>query len=203
MVDIIKKDLENLYGWNYLYPGLTDEEYNQTKELIKNDYGFFDVILNFDDYKQLDSLKNSIPDNFDSSQRKLVINSIIGQYINYKIVKSADVEKYDYSQLEDALFGESFEKYRESKWILFYKLPELLKEKAKTKENQEARLLLLLDSIEDIHLQKAINSIISSRSITLFGYTTKDDLLSYYTDQGKLLQDPHDYITKTKILRRW
>ena len=202
MIETIKKDLESLSGWNYLYSDLTDEEYKQTKELIKDDYGFLDVVLNFDDYKQLDNLKNSIPDSFDSSQRKLVIKSIIEQYVNYKIVKSADVEKYNCSELEDVLFGKSFEKYRESKWILFYRLPELLKEEAESKENKEARLLLLLDSIEDIHLQKAINNIISSRSITLFGYTTKEDLLSYYTDQGNLLQDPHDYITKTKILRR-
>ena len=201
MLNEVKRDLENHYDWNYIYYSLSNEEYDKVKELVRKDYGFLDIVLEFDDYEKLDKLKNNIPQDL---YVDMITSSIIEQYVNYKIVKQLPKNRYaDISRLENELFSGDFDVFKNSKWLFFYRLEELLKKEALKCENKYARILVLLDSIDDIDLQRKINDLIVFRTnIAIMGYTTKEDLLIYGTTNNVFIEDPHDYISKIKKIER-
>ena len=187
ILDNIKHDLCNHHYDNMIYT-LDESEtsvYEQVIELLKKDYGFLDIVLDFTDYDRIKPLFLKYPN---------AIPFIIEDYVYYSILSKANINIEDYDinsreQLEKMYNGEEFEIL----WI--EKVLEKLKEKAKETENGEARVHFLFDNIDDVRLQQEVNALFYTRSgnVAFMGYHTKP-LLSKCTTTGDRVDPVHDYI---------
>ena len=65
MFDVLKINLNDNDYDNHIYLGLNSDEINDLQQLLKNDYGCLDVVINFNDIHRLDGLINSISNNLD------------------------------------------------------------------------------------------------------------------------------------------
>ena len=166
-----------------------------------------DIVLDFEDYYKLNTLFEQLTNN--DLKLKYTINN---DYINYCILKKAGIETIDSdistSEIGKNLFRGDIFKYMNCDSLLFnldVYVP-LIKKASKTK-NKKCRIHFLLDSVENVDLQKCINDFISYRcDIAMMCYTT-DDLLTYYTTNKNIIENVHDYIKiesdeKEKVLRK-
>lgn len=179
----------------YEFSSSEKEDYNKIISNLGQDYGFLDIILKFDDYYRLESLFEKIPDN---SNRQMIINTIIKQYINIKILKQINVDTkeifdVDLNKLEMDLFCGDIKRLMSTKWLMFETVEKLVQKKAIESQNRYARMFFLLDDVYDKQLQKNINDLFAWRgSIAMIGYTTKK-LESYTTTNNQLVESTHDY----------
>ncbi|MBQ7140170.1 MAG: hypothetical protein IJO32_01550 [Bacilli bacterium] len=202
MFKIIEQQIKDNGYDNHIYFGLTDVEIYCLKQILKKDYGYIDLIINFDDSKKLSQLINSIPKNLN---HELIKSIIYEQYINYKILKAGNISDENIgistNELENILFSDNFENFRKIDFILYMTLEKELK-----KLNKKTRLHLFLDDVNDILLQIKINDLIYSRqSLILMVYTVKDKLITHTTSNNSFIESPHDYRSfyknKEKILK--
>ena len=198
MFEILKQQLKDNEYDNHIYFELDNNEIEELKQLLKNDYGYMYILISFDDSKKLNKLINSIPKNLDQN---LIKNIIYEQYINYKILKESNILKNN-NELENILFSDDFERFKDMNFILYMTLEKDLKTL-----NKKTRLHLFLDEINDSLLQNKINDLIYSRqSIILMGYISKDKLITHTTSDGNFIESPHDYRgfykDKLKILKK-
>jgi len=198
MIKILEQQLKDNGYDNHIYFGLKKLEIEKIILCLKNDYGYNDIVINFYDSKKLTKLINSIPTNLN---QELIENIIYEQYINYKILKESNITK-NIIELENILFGDNIEKFKNMDFILYMTLEKELK-----KQNKKTRLHLFLDDISDILLQRKINDLIYSRQSLIFmGYTSNDKLITHTTSDGNFIESPHDYRSfykdKTKILKK-
>lgn len=181
--------LENEY-YHHLFTNVENSQIYLIKEKIKES-PFLDIVLEFYDFNRIDELINSIP--IDHPNRKYIEQMMIQDYLYYKIIENLDLEDYDKKNLKKGLFSSSFEKYKKIKnhpiWMF---IDDDLKYLTKNNTSKKARCHFFMDSVDDIRLQREINSLYVS---VLMGYTTKDKLSTYYSSTGNLMEDPHDYVT--------
>ncbi|MBE6154553.1 MAG: hypothetical protein E7163_03165 [Firmicutes bacterium] len=197
MFNILKMDLENNDYDNHIYFGLTLEELKEINTLLKNDYGFIDLVLDFSDINRLYSLIESIPDHLDNERIKGIIYE---QYICYKLLEQISIPRYlkifKYKDIEDVkkiIFSNNFEQFANMKFLNFGILERDIAEDVK-EENKRARLHIFFDKVNDKVLQRFINTMIGSRmSIAVMGYSSKEELITYNTEMNQVIENPHDY----------
>ena len=195
MFDILKMHLSNNGYDNHIYFCLTENEINELKLLLNEDYGYIDLVIDFDDLNKLDKLINSVPED---SDKTLMIRYIYSQYIIYKIVSQIEInDEYNMigsiEEKKESIFSGDFELFKNSKITLFMIIERELEKLAKNK-NTRARIHFLLDGVNNKILQQVINDFFYLRSpICFMGYTSKDSLLHYYNTMGSVLESPHDY----------
>ena len=193
----MNKELENYILGNEHYHHLFTNVYDEI-ELIKekiNESPFLDIILEFYDFKEISKLINDIPEDY--SNKKLIESYILSDYLHFKIIENLELDSYDKDDLKKGLYSGSFDKYKDINdhpiWMF---LDQDLKKLANDTNKIKARCHFFMDSVDDIRLQREINSLYVSRTSTvLMGYTTKDKLSTYYSSTGNLMEDPHDYVT--------
>ena len=205
----IERDLNSHYHDNIIYQ-LNENEtdtYEQIKKLIKEDYGYLDIVVSFEDYEKLNALFKQL-----SNKNKHLKHTINSDYINYCILKGADIETIgsdvSVSRIGKNLFGGDIFKYMNCDSLLFdFDVSEQIKKKAQTTKNKKCRIHFLLDNVLNVDLQKCINDFIAYRcDIAMMCYTTKD-LLTTYTTNNNIIENVHDYIRiesdeKNKVLKR-
>ena len=207
-MDILKRiegDLNNHYHDNIIYQ-LNENEtdtYEKVKDLLDEDYGYLDIVLDFKDYDKLNML---------FKQSDIIKHTIINDYLNYCILKGANIDTlvFDISipEIGEYLFGGDASKYISCDSLYFYfDVYDHLIEKAKTTKNKKCRIHFLLDNVTDIDLQKCINDFISYRcDVAMMCYTTKN-LLTHCTTNNNFIENVHDYISveseeKEKVLKK-
>lgn len=199
ILDYIERDLNSHYYDNVIYSLAESEKdkYEEIKRLLESDYGYLDIVLNFDDYDKLKPLFEQLPKN--EIERNIIKNMIISDYLSYSILSKANIDTLNYnisvSKIGENLFGGNINNYIDAEDLFFsYDVCEPLKKKAQTKKHQKARVHFLLDYVEDVRLQKCINDLFAYRSdIAMMGYITKE-LLTYQTIQNGMIENVHDYI---------
>ena len=184
MFEILKNNLsENSYD-NHIYFGLSNEEIVNLKELLKNDYGCLDIVMNFDDISKLDNLTNHIPNNLDQN---LIKKYIYQYYLYYKILGVVE----ENNELKKILFYGNIDQFRDYKIIMFSSVLQKLELFA---NNKRIRLHFFLNEHHNKYLQKQINDLIYMRiPVAIRCYTTDDNLITYLTSDGSMLESPHDY----------
>lgn len=198
MFEILKQHLKENYYWNELYFGLTLEEKKNLRELLKLDYGNVDFVMDFRDFSKLQSLIDSIPE---AGPRGFAMHIIYEHYTCYKLLSQINLPDYlKYSsvtsleEVEKILFSGTFLELLEKVRFSFDLLSRDISDEAK-KENKKARMHIFMDEIPNSLFQIWINTLIGSRlPITIMGYSTKEELLTYQTYfEGQIIECPHDY----------
>ncbi|MBR1377200.1 MAG: hypothetical protein IJ565_05295 [Bacilli bacterium] len=191
----VESDLQSHYYDNRIY-FMSEEEkdkYEKIKELLKKDYGFLDIVLEFDDFNELDKIFDGIQsnDNYDNIKHR-----IINQYLNYKMLKNANIDEYhktNVSDIEKDLFSGDIEKIANMDLLSPIITNTIIKTKAKDTKRGYGRVNILLDSVNDAFLQSHINDLIVYRgNVAIMGYTTKE-LVTYYTSSGGIIENIKDY----------
>lgn len=197
ILDYVERDLNSHYYDNIIY-FLTEEEkekYIKIRELLEKDYGYLDIVLDFDDYYKLKPLFDKLPK--DEIQRKVMKNMIISDYLNYSILSKAGIEinrGVSVSKIGEALFSGDLKKYIDNEDLFFnYDVCEPIEKLAEKTTNKKARIHFILNNVKDKRLQQNINDLFVYRcDIAMMGYTTKE-LLTYHASNGEFMQDIHDY----------
>ena len=204
ILEYIKNDLNNHDYDNIIYflDETEKDKYEKIKELLNNDYGYLDIVLDFNDYNKLKPLFEQVTDK-DMESYKIMI---LSNYINYSILNKAGVENLIdviVPKVAEDLFSEDLDKYITSgDMLLNYEVFEAIKDKAKEEYKKYARIHYLLDNVDDIMLQKCINDLFVYRSsIAMMGYTT-EKLLAYSTSNNHPLERVHDYISIESDVKR-
>ena len=177
-----KNDLNNFARWNniYYFDETEIDKYNEIKELVKQkkDYGFLDIVMDIDDFEEIERRYERLKDQHMSKLECLYI---------------LIMQKAGFDMKEDDL-------------VIFHTFKSDLNRKANEQGKKYTRLLFLLDSIKDIGLQNAINELICNRDITIMCYTL-GPLLTYATTNGNVIVNVHDfsaignYKVKKKVLK--
>ncbi len=179
----------------YLFDETETDCYEETKNMVKGNYDFFDIVPDLSDYGKL---KEQI-DKLDPSLRC----SAVKDYLLYKIFIAANIDKEFYEEQIKKQFDGDF--ITECVDILL-DYANGIKEKAKKEKNGYARVHFFLDDIDDIYLQEAINDLIYARcSIAVMCYTTKDLITCSTTSGGTdIIENSHDYrkIESRKRIKR-
>ena len=203
MSDELRINLRGMNEWNAICYFSDDEQeaINQYLDEVKEDTDYYNVVLDFSDCDKLQNIINTIPDN---SMKKSILYILYEQYLYYKIIKAANLENE--IPIEDTgknLFSGSIESLYNDGFLYFQDIANELKKKAKDNSNRGiARIHIPLDSVDNIEFQQAINFLFVWRGkISMVGYTTKK-LLSYYTNNGTLVQSNGDYISLRTDKRR-
>ena len=184
MFEILKNNLNDNGYDNHIYFGLNIDEINDLQQLLKNDYGCLDVVINFNDIHKLDGLINSIPNNLDLN---IIKKYIYQHYLYYKILSFIEED----NNLKRVLFGGNINEFRDYKFIMFSSVLKKLEVLSKSKR---IRLHFFVDEYNNKYLQQQINDLIYMRiPIAVRCYTTKDNLITYLTSNGSMLESPHDY----------
>lgn len=192
MFEILKIHLENNGYDNHIYYGLTNDELIEIKNLLQNDYGYIDLIMDFSDLDKLNPLIESIPQSLNNT---LTLTWIYAQYISYKILKQIHLpevfESYDVSleEMEKSLFSGDLETFRWTNTVLVDFVDRHIRI-----FDKRVRVHMFLDEINNKDFQKYINLLLGSRMfMTFMGYTNKEQLLTYYTLKNQIIESPHDY----------
>ena len=207
-MDILKRiegDLNNHYHDNTIYFFNENEKdtYEKVKDILDEDYGYLDIVLDFKDYDKLNTL---------FEQSDIIKHIIINDYLNYCILRGANIDTLDsnisISEIGEYLFGGDASKYISCDSLYFYfDVYDHLIEKAKTTKNKKCRIHFLLDNVTDIDLQKCINDFISYRcDVAMMCYTTKN-LLTHCTTNNNFIENVHDYMSvesdeREKVLKK-
>lgn len=184
MFKILKNNLNDNSYDNHIYFGLTNDEINNLKELLKEDYGCLDIVIDFSDIGKLDNLINDIPDHLN---KNLIKKYIYGHYLYYKMLSSVEED----IELKNILFGNSINNFKNYDFIMF---SSVLKKLQSFAQNKRIRLHLFLDGINEKLLQQEVNDLIYMRiPIAIRGYITGEKLITYLTSDGSLIESIHDY----------
>lgn len=198
--DLIKLHLQRKFYDNTIYELSPDEQdvIDRVLEYLKEDYGFLDILVDFDDYDRLEELLSIIPND---KEKSVWTSKITRDYLMYQIIKRVDLGRPQYKDVEKSLFVKDLDEY--SVPILrFDRISNDLKEKAKDTDKGYARIHIMLDKITNAELQRNVNNLFTFRdNISKVGYVTKD-LITYYTTSEKYMQDPHDYQKVVSDMRR-
>lgn len=192
-----KINLSRNYIENQIYEFSETEvdDFNKLKEYLKEDYGFFDIVLNFSDFYRLYNLIDDIPDKLD---KNAVTGVIINQYLNYKILKQANIDTFaaynrNLKSLEQDLFSGSFDQIKNTRWLNFNQTLKDLEIKGKTSRMGYSRIHFMLDTVNDKILQTKINDLFYNRSrVTMMAYTTKE-MLTKEISNGDILDNNRDF----------
>ncbi len=190
---MLKDLMENHNEGNIIYKCADLEEYNKVPELLKKDYGYLDILL---DFKDLDRIKPLLSTSEDFERDFVYLD-----YINYNILKKADahVDDFDIDKYGESIYTEDADIYLSSNYVVDFKVEvtEALKRKALTK-NGTARIHFMLDNFNDDALQKNINNLfITQKGIVMLGYTAKPFILNN-SSKLILLDGENKYIGKQK-----
>lgn len=209
LYECIKEDLRNHDYDNrmYFFNDDTSMYYYVIKELLKKDYGYLDVVIDFSDLDKLSSIKK-IPNNVNFVSLKKMIYT---QYINYKILKSADI-KYpliDTEKMEQILFDDDLKKISEMDKTSFVVLDGLLNQKARECGKKNVRIHVFMNQINDRHLQMCINDLFELASyksnIAIMAYAKKP-IITDLTNAGISINDTNGFLAynlgNEKKLRR-
>lgn len=184
MFEILKINLNDNGYDNHIYFGLNGDEINDLQQLLKNDYGCLDIVINFDDISKLDNLINGIPNNLDQN---LIKKYIYQHYLYYKILSFIEED----SNLKSVLFGGNINEFRDYRFVIF---SSVLKKLELFAQNKRIRLHFFLDEYNNKYLQQQINDLIYMRiPVAVRCYTIKDNLITYLTSDGSMIESPHDY----------
>ena len=207
----IKRHIEGASFCNAMYE-LSETEKDsiaEIKELLNEDHGFYDIVLDFSDYCKMQDMINSVPDD---KYKDIRLVEIANKYLMFKIVKAANIDLYrliskriksDYidfysdcslEECEKKLFSDNFaELYKICIPYNFDELANIIKEKARTTTTGIARMHLFLDDVNDVYLQKQINYLYTYTSrILMMGYKTHD-LITHLNTFDHLIQPPYDF----------
>lgn len=195
IIRLIENDLDNHYYDNIIYflDETEKDKYEKIKELLNHDYGYLDIVLDFNDYELLKPLFEQISDKDNSTKI-----SILSDYLNYSILSRANITTLDnieVSKVGEILFGKDLDRYYNMDEILFnMEVFDTIKNKVKTDNKKNARIHYLLDNVDDFTLQKCINDLYVYRvGIAMMGYTTKE-LSSTLTTNNHMMERVHDYM---------
>lgn len=194
MLETLKKYLETNNIDHQIYFELTEEEIAKLKSLLKEDYGYIDIILDFSDLAKLDNLIANIPHN---EYYDIYIKRLYEDYICYHILSQVSLEKEKCinspEEIGMAIFSGNFEIYQNLSKTFFMVLERRLAKKAEA-IGTKARIHFFLDNIKDKSLQEKINDLFYSRSSIIFmGYISKETLITNRTSNERILQPGHDY----------
>lgn len=161
-----KYNLESFWGYNSICIFDTNEEYNEFKELVKqnNDYGYLDIVIDTEDFIEVEKRYEKLKDRIHLTDS---LFAIIMQKAGF------DIDDYTYADF----------------W--FFKRD--LNQKAEEQGKESARIIFLLGDMKDIDMQHSVNEFIANRNITIMCYNV-GRLLSYHTPDGTFLENVHDYI---------
>lgn len=184
MFKILENNLNDNDYDNHIYFGLNSDEINNLHQLLKNDYGCLDIVINFNDMNKLDNLIKCIPNNLDQN---LIKKYIYQHYLYYKILSFIEED----INLKNVLFGGNINEFRDYKFVMF---SSVLKKLELFAQNKRIRLHFFVDEYNNKYLQQQINDLIYMRiSIAVRCYTVNDNLTTYLTSDGNMLESPHDY----------
>ncbi len=197
--DLIKLHLQSKFYDNTIYELSPDEQdvLDRVLEYLKDDYGFLDILVDFDDYDRFEELLSIIP----NGKEKSIWTSIITRdYLMYQIIKRVDLGRPQYKDVEKSLFVKDLHEYSVPV-LRFDRISSDLKEKAKETDKGYARIHIMLDKITNVELQRNVNNLFTFRDdISKVGYATKD-LMTYYTTSEKYMRNTHDYQTVVSDMR--
>lgn len=204
IINRIKSDLEYVYFDNYIYFMTEDDRdiYDETKKLLKEDYGFYDIVIDFDDFEIVNDILKTIPENHG---HELLSMQIVENYLNYKIIKESKISYPDISvdEIEKDLLNKKYDSLISMPHVSYLKIDNIIKEKSKDYKKGYARIIFLLDKVDNIYLQRYINDLyIYKTNISMISYTTKE-LVSYHTNEGHFLEKNENYgsiYSKNKII---
>ena len=193
----IKRHIEGDSFANAIYE-LSETEKDsiaEIKELLKEDHGFFDIVVDLSDYDRMQDMINSLPDD---DFKAIRLNRIAEQYLMFKIIKAANIDfdsEYSLEECEEKLFSNSIDELLKVDIpIGFYFVEEEIKEKAKETTTGKARIHFFFDEVNDINLQRNLNELYIYRTgIMMMGYKTKN-LLTYRNTNNFPMQSPHDFM---------
>ena len=179
----------------YIFSSEEKELYNGVIDEINNDYGYYDLVMDFNNYNELEPLFESL-----SSLPKYVE---IKKMVTMQFVLSEILKKAEILDLSDNFKKGDLRKIIGSTLLGVDDVLNSVKTKAKVAcEKQYARIICLLDNVNDPILQQCINDLFACRSeVAIIGYTT-NDLASYLTTKNVLLDKNHDcklYISDKKM----
>ena len=187
----LKEYIDNNEYYHHLFTNVEENQIDLVKEEIKKS-PFLDIILDFDDFYKIRELINTIPS--DHKNKRFIEESIIRDYLYFKIIENVNLEEYDVDKMRKKLYSSKFEEYKGMDALIWMFIDEDLRKAAKNTEGNKARCHFFIDSVDDIKLQYEINNLFSSRTTTvLMAYTTKEKLSTYSTTLGNFIEDPHDY----------
>ena len=162
------------------------------KEYLKEDHGYFEIVLDFSDYDRMKKMIDSVPD-------RITKNFVARQYMLYKIMREANLQSIYYSKLEDVeekLFSGNFDELLDVEMPLYFiDIEDDIKKLGQETKNKIARIHLFLDNVSDEHLQISINDLFALRSqVAVIAYTTKP-LLTHVKSDNMVIEEIHDYRT--------
>ena len=187
-IDIQAKiNLKVSYYDNELYMFSSEEKelYNGVIGEINNGYGYYDLVLDFNSFDELDSLF----ENLSSLPKYETIKKMITmQYLLSEILKKANI-----LDLSDNFKKGDLRKIIGGTLLSVGDILNTVMNKAKLEsEKKYARIICLLDNVNDPILQQCINDLYAFRSeVSIIGYTTKD-LESNLTTTNVPLDSNHD-----------
>lgn len=188
----LKSYIQGNEYYHHLFTNIDEEEIKLIKEEIEKS-PFIDIVLDFKDYDNIIKLINDIPDSHPN--KKLIIEFIISDYLCFKIIENQNLKEYNVEELRRKLYSGKFDEFKNMKHLTWSFIDLELKDAAKLKNNK-TRCHFFIDEVEDIRLQREINSLYAAvTSTVLMAYTTKDRLSTYSSNMGVFIEDPHDYQT--------
>ena len=194
VLDYVERDLNSCYHDNFIYYLDGKSNYKKLYNLLYHDYGFLDIVLDFEDFHKLKKIFERLPK--DENQRKVIKNMIIRDYLNYSILNDIGIKKISYdisiSKIGDALFSGNLTKYFESEDLFFsYDIFKSINEKLESLGIPHARMHFLLDNVDDKRLQKNINDLFECPTdVAMMAYTSSD-LITYKDTNDQVLNETH------------
>ena len=183
---------ENDY-YHHLFTNVDKDEIELIKEKIMIS-PFFDLILEFDDYDKINDLIKDIPSS--NPRREAIINRIVEDYLYFKIIENANIEEYDAEKIKECLYSGSYNEYTKMEVLIWMFIEREIEDLGLKSDGKKARLHFFVDSVWDAKLQHKINDLYASRTkIVMMEYTSNNNLISYSSDIGGFIEDPHDYVT--------
>ena len=190
----IKRYIEDDDIGNNIYKVDETDKYvlDVAKEYLKEDHGYFEIVLDFSDYDRMKKMIDSVPD-------RTTKNYVARQYMLYKIMRGANLQSIYYSKLEDVeekLFSGNFDELLNVEMPLYFNdIENDIKRLGQETKNKIARIHLFLDNVSDEHLQISINDLFALRSsVAVIAYTTKP-LLTRVKSDDMVIEEIHDYRT--------
>ena len=190
----IKRYIEDDDIGNNIYKVDETDKYvlDIAKEYLKEDHGYFEIVLDFSDYDRMKKMIDSVPD-------RITKKYVARQYMLYKIMRGANLQSIYYSKLEDVeekLFSGNFDELLDVEMPLYFNdIEDDIKKLGQETKNKIARIHLFLDNVSDEHLQISINDLFALRSsVAVIAYTTKP-LLTRLKSDDMVIEEIHDYRT--------
>ena len=184
---MLKELLKDYSGSNVIYY-CSDEEYKSIPELLKKDYGYLDILLDFNDIYMINPLLSKLDDDNKDYLYK--------DYLNYNILHKLNlpIADFDIEEYGKLLKSDNAHEYLNSDYVVDFNVDiiPILKRCALIK-NGNARIHYMLDEATDDLMLHINDLFINPNHITMIGYTTKDYVLNR-TSTGAMLKERRDYV---------